>query len=92
MDGTVTGRPVPFSQVTYVFRQQGNIINQSLPVEFDEHDLNRTAEKAELETYPAFKDMIVGIGLLAAKVGIRGLLDDLNLQEGEIGFTGLNFF
>ena len=32
--------------------------------------------------------MIVGIGFLTAKVGIRGLLEDLNLQEGEVGFTG----
>ncbi|HPM62196.1 MAG TPA: hypothetical protein PK955_06930, partial [Methanoregulaceae archaeon] len=76
------------AQVAHVFRQQGEIINQSLPEEFDEHDLTRAADKAELETYPAFKDVIVGTGLVAAKVGIRGLLTDLNLQEGEAGFTG----
>ena len=76
------------TQVAHIFRQQGEIINQSLPEEFNEHDLTRAADKAELETYPAFKDVIVGTGLVAAKVGIRGLLIDLNLQEGEAGFTG----
>lgn len=76
------------SQVAHVFRLQGDIIYLALPETFDEADLTRAANKAELETYPAFKDVIVGTGLLAAKVGIRGLLEDLNLQEGETGFTG----
>lgn len=76
------------TQVAHVFRKQVRIIKNTIPQTFTETDLKQAADKAELETYPVFKGVIVGAGLLANKVGIRGLLQDLNLTYGEISFSG----
>lgn len=75
-------------QVARVFRQQGDIVSSSLPEMFDVPDLTKAAEKAELETYPAFKDVLIGSGLVAAKIGIRNTLQDIGIRDGQVSFSG----
>ena len=48
------------TQVTYMFREQRRIIVNILQETFTKTYLKQTADRAELETYPAFKDVIVG--------------------------------
>jgi len=75
-------------QVAHIFRQQGEIIDQSLTEPFHHDDLVHAADKAELETYPHFKEVLISTGILAAKVGVRGVLQDVSVKDGEVSFTG----